>query len=336
MLCRALDGSGISASCIVNVVDTDVEIITVRAEGPTTLRVSETVQLTATVMPETSTNKEITWSSANEGVATVDQDGLVTAVSEGTATITATSSNGLSDRITITVIDTQVSSIVLNEEIVILMPRESYNLIPTIYPATATNKQLAWTSGNKDVATVSQDGTVTAVAVGETVVTASATDGSGVSASCRVSVIPIPVQSVTITALGDTELEINQTLQLTALVLPDNATDKSVEWSSSNEAVANINENGLVTAWSAGETVITAMNPSGVYDRLSITVLNRFFGGIDDILPDWEYDDTTALPEGEILAIYSVEGQYLGKDPSVISKGIYIVRTTTGTVKLIR
>lgn len=275
IICTANDGSGVAATCIVNVVDTDVEIVTISADGPTTLKVSETVQLRASIQPETTTDKSITWSSGNESVATVDTDGLVTAVSEGHAVITATTSNGLKDQITITVVDTQVSSITLNETTIILMANETYSLIPNIQPQTATNKQLLWATGDAGVAYVAQDGIVTAVAVGETTVTASATDGSGVFASCKVTVIPTPAESITITVVGNTTLEINQTVQLTAEVLPANATDKSVVWTSSNTTVAEVTENGLVTALTAGEAVITATNSAGQYDRVTIIVLSN-------------------------------------------------------------
>lgn len=275
IICTANDGSGVAATCIINVVDTDVEIVTITAEGPTTLKVSETVQLKATVQPETTTDKSITWSSGNDKVASVDGDGLVTAVSEGFAVITATTSNGLKDQITITVVDTQVSSITLNESTIILMANETYSLIPNIQPQTATNKQLLWSTGDASVATVAQDGVVSALAVGETTVTASATDGSGVFASCKVTVIPTPAESITITVVGSTTLEINQTVQLTAEVLPANATDKSVLWTSSNKTVAEVTENGLVTALTAGEAVITATNSAGQYDRVTIIVLSN-------------------------------------------------------------
>ena len=270
--CTANDGSGVSASCIVNVVDTEVEIITIKAEGPTSLRVSEQVQLTATIMPETSTDKSVSWSSADENIASVDADGLVIALSEGSTVITARTANGLQDQITITVIETQVSSIRLNESLIILQANESFPLIPEIQPSTATNKEIVWSTGDASVAQVSQDGVVTAVAVGETTVTATAADGSGVSASCKVSVIPTPATSISITVLGGTSLEINQTVQLTAEVLPENATDKSVVWTSSNKAVASVTESGLVTALSPGESVITATNSAGQYDRVTITV----------------------------------------------------------------
>ena len=273
--CTANDGSGISASCIVNVVDTDVEIVTITAEGPTTLKVSETVQLTATVMPETSTDKSITWSSGNETVASVDANGLVIAVSEGVAVITATTSNGLSDSVTITVVETQVTSITLNESSITLQASETYSLFPTIHPQTATNKEIIWTSGNAEIATVSQDGIVTAITVGETTVTATAADGSGATATCAVTVIPTPATSISITVHGPTVLEINQTVQMTAEVLPVNATDKTVVWTSSSEAVASVTESGLVSALTAGETVITATNSAGQYDRVTITVLSN-------------------------------------------------------------
>lgn len=335
--CTAEDGSGVTASCRVYVVNTEVESISVITEGNTRIKVTETLQLAAKVLPETSTDKTVTWSSDNSRVAIVDANGLVTAVSEGSAEIRATTSNGLWGSITITVIDTQVSSITLSESTVILRANEVFNLIVTILPATATNKNIIWTVDDATVAEVGQDGLITAKSVGETVVTASTTDGSGLTANCRVTVIPTPATSITLTVHGEIDLEINETVQLTAEVLPETATDKTVVWTSSNPSVATVTETGLVTAVSGGETVITAMNSAGQYDRVTVTVYSTEMpdSGLDYIY-DEDFDIVDGDIEGEILGIYTVEGQYLGTLYHNLAPGIYVVRTTKGSYKVIK
>lgn len=333
--CTAEDGSGVTASCRVYVVNTEVESISVITEGNTRIKVTETLQLAAKVLPETSTDKTVTWSSDNSGVAMVDANGLVTAVSEGSAEIRATTSNGLWGSITITVIDTQVSSITLSESTVILRANEVFNLIVTILPATATNKNIIWTVEDATVAEVGQDGLITAKSVGETVVTASTVDGSGLTANCRVTVIPTPATSITLTVHGEIDLEINETVQLTAEVLPETATDKTVVWTSSNPSVATVTETGLVTAVSGGETVITATNSAGQYDRVTITVYSPEMpdSGLDYIY-DEDFDIVDGDIGGEILGIYTVEGQYLGTLYHKLDPGIYVVRTTKGSYKV--
>lgn len=333
--CSSTDGTGITASCVVNIVDTDVETITINAEGPTTLKVTETVQLNVTILPETSTDKSVNWTSSDTEIASVDENGLVTANSEGTAVITATTANGLNDRITITVTQTLVTSVTLSEKNVTLLVDETYPLIPTILPGTATNKTLEWTSADTSVATITQDGIITAVAIGETIITATATDGSGVSAECLVSVIPTPTESVTIKYNGETTLYLNDEIQLTAEVLPANATDKSLQWSSSNETVATVNENGLVTAHSAGIAVISVAC-AGMFDRIEISVLpiERPDNGVEEIFDDWD-SSQEGTPE-EIIGIYTLDGKNLGKQLESLEPGVYIIRTTRRSLKVIK
>ena len=104
-----------------------------------------------------------------------------------------------------------------------------------VNPVDATDKSLKWSSSNTAVATVDGNGNIIAVAMGETDITVTANDGSGVSATCKVTVVPTPVESVSVTANGSTTLKPGQTLQLNATVLPENATDKTVVWTSSDE-----------------------------------------------------------------------------------------------------
>jgi uncharacterized protein YjdB len=133
----------------------------------------------------------------------------------------------------------------------------------TIIPSNATNQTVVWTSSNNAIATVDATGKVNAIAAGSATVTITTEDG-GKTAICAVTVsaISIPVTSVSLnkTSLSLTEGG-NETL--TATVLPSNATNKNVTWSSSNSAIATVDNNGKVTALAAGTAIITATTQDG-------------------------------------------------------------------------
>ena len=152
----------------------------------------ETLQLTATVLPEDATDKSVTWTSSDVAVATVDQNGLVTAVGAGTATITATTVDGsnLTASCAVTVEPNVVlaASIELNQTSASVTEGETLQLTATVMPEDATEKTVTWESSSEDVATVDQNGLVTAVAAGTATITATTIDGSELSASCEVTV----------------------------------------------------------------------------------------------------------------------------------------------------
>lgn len=150
--------------------------------------------LTATVEPNNATNRNVTWSSDNPSVATVN-NGVVSAVSEGTATITVTaqgdSTKSASCTVTVTAAAVPVTGVTLSQTQASLYSNRTPNtltLTATVAPDNATNQAVTWTSSDSAVATVDQNGVVTAVAPGTAVITATAADGSRASASCTVTV----------------------------------------------------------------------------------------------------------------------------------------------------
>lgn len=267
-----LDGSSLFASIKVNVIPTPAESVAIKYDGPTSLHVGQTVQLSAIVLPEDATDKSVTWQVQSAEVLSVSPEGLLKAVGLGEAWVSATTSNGKSDHMTFNVIPTPVSSIVINPNAVSLKATEMVTLTATVMPEDATNKNITWASSNNAVASVDVYGNVTANSVGEAIVTATSTDGSNVVAECCVAVVPTPVEGITIDANGSTTLKALQTVQLTAIITPETTTDKSVSWSSSNSEIASVDENGLVTAKQVGTATISAK--SGAKEAtLSITVI---------------------------------------------------------------
>ena len=263
IIATTADGSNLSASCEIIVKPTLATSITL---DYTEYEIAEKAefQLTATILPESTTNKGVVWGSSDMWVASVDENGLVRAYSVGETVITATTIDGsnLSASCKVTVVSSLAQSITLDKTEVSLEVTETAALVATVLPETTSNKSVEWKSSNEAVATVNNKGEVTAIAVGEATITVTTVDGSNLSASCTVTVVPTLAESI---ALDKTEisLEATETATLVATVLPELATDKSVKWSSSDKAVAVVDENGVVTAVSVGEAIITATTTDG-------------------------------------------------------------------------
>ena len=170
-----------------------------------------------------------------------------------------------------------VSSITLDKSEASLTIGETLQLTATLLPEEATDKSVTWSSSDEKVATVTAEGLVTAVGIGKAVITATTNDGTSLSATCEITVLPVYVTSVT---LNYTEYAIEmtktKTLQLTSTVLPDNATDKSLTWETSDDTVATVSGTGLVTIWKAGYALITATanDGSGCEAECIITATN--------------------------------------------------------------
>ncbi len=251
---------------------TDV-ILNTNAE---TLTEGDTTTLTVTVYPDDTTySKNVSWSSNNEAVATVSEDGTVTAKSAGTAIITATSENGKTASCTITVNKKiiEITEVRLNKSTETLVEGDTTTLTATVLPENTTySKNVSWRSNNEAVATVSKDGIVTAKSAGTAVITA--TSENGKSASCTITVNEklIPITEVRLNKSTETLTE-GDTTTLTATILPENTTNlKRISWRSSNEEVADVSLDGTVTAKSAGTAVITAITGNGKTASCTITV----------------------------------------------------------------
>lgn len=267
---KTTDG-GITASCTVTVT-TPASGVTVTPES-VVMNKGETKQLSAVVAPSSATNKSVTWTSDNPDVASVNSSGLVTAVSDGTAVITAkTSSGGYTDTCKVTV-KTPVSGISISSSSIELNKGETQQLTATVTPPDATNKKVVWSSTDDAIAEVSQDGTVTAAGGGTTVVTATTEDGS-YSAKCSV-VVNVPVTGI---QFNDTSSSVgvgNET-KLGYTITPPDATNKTVTWQSSDAAVAWIDEaTGIVTPISPGGAEITATTEDGRFTATTLLVVTN-------------------------------------------------------------
>lgn len=226
-------------------------------------------QIEATIKPNPTSSKIVSWTSSNNEVATVDQNGVVTGVSVGQAVITATTDNGYSDTCTVTV-NAPVTSMHFERPSVTVYKNDTDKLNLITDPADTTDT-ISYSSSSSRVS-VSSDGTITAGSSTGTA-TITATSSSGVKAYCTVTVIdqPVPVESVSLSESSKL-LQVEEVFKLTASVLPETATNQTVTWRSTDDSVASVNGDGTVTAVGAGKAVITAEAENGVLDYCEVTV----------------------------------------------------------------
>jgi uncharacterized protein YjdB len=291
----ANDGSGVYGSMVVTISNQTIPVtsITVTGAGGATVITTDngTLQLSAAILPADAKNKAVTWSiSSGTDKALINSTGLVTAIDNGTATARATANDG--SGVYGTLLITITNQVILLTGITltgagglsaITTDNGTLQLSATVLPANATNKAVTWSiSSGTDKASINSTGLVTALDNGTALVRATANDGSGVYGTLTITVSnqTIPVAGITVTGAGGlTAITTdNGTLQLSATLLPANATNKAVTWSiSSGTDKASISSTGLVTALDNGTAVAkaTANDGSGVYGTLTITVSNQ-------------------------------------------------------------
>ena len=231
----------------------------------------EKEKLTATITPEDAADLTVTWTSSKTDVATVADDGTVTAVATGEATITVTTTDGsFTDTCKVTVTN-PATGITLNKTETTITKGQTETLTATVAPDDADDKTVTWTSSDEAVVTVDENGTVTAVKGGTATITASTVNDK--KAACTVTVYA-PVTGLEITDPESSRLATGKTLQLATAISPEDATDKSVTWKSSDDAKATVSADGLVTAVAPGEVTITATSADneGASDSVTLTI----------------------------------------------------------------
>lgn len=260
------------------------------AGGSTVISVNKgKLQLSAQVMPSNATNKSVTWSIINgTGQATVSGTGLVTAVSGGTVTARATAADGsgVYGSLALTILNQIISVTSINVSVaqgnpaIIDSDNGTLQLVAIVSPSNSTYKSVIWSiAGGSGQAIISQSGLVTAITDGKITAVASSTDGSAVSGIIEISLMNqmIPVSGIMIVAEEGTTVisAAKGTLQLSTEILPEHATDKSVDWSVENvTGKAVVDESGLVTGLEDGvvTVVASAKDGSGVSSSLELKI----------------------------------------------------------------
>ena len=265
------------------------------SNAPQSLSVGSSVQLDAAVSPEDYIC-HISWESSDPSVLRVLSNGKVVAVGQGEAVITA-SVGECTSSVTITVTGEQpgesgLTGVSLDRYTLTLYAGEEAEQLTATLKPEGTEATIRWTSSNQTAATVSQDGKVTPLAAGVTVVTAAAGD---YRASCIVTVQP---ERVRVTGIRFDEpthtLMMGSTVTLQPIIAPDDATVKNLTWVSSDEQTATVSRTGIVTALSVGETTITATTVDGGYSA-EIKIIVTAAAQLGDVNGDGYIDAADAL-----------------------------------------
>lgn len=257
----------------------------VHAEGVTldrnavTLGKGLTQELVATVLPRHATNQQVSWTSSDESIAKVTPSGglkaVVQGVSEGMAAITVTTSDrGHTAMSIVTVEQVPLEGVSLEPADLSMTVGTAQVLKPVFTPANASNQKVGWSSDSPAVAAVNESGVITALQPGTATITVAAEEG-GYTDSVIVTVKGIPVEGISLNhskfmlAAGETHL-------LSAAILPRNASNPAIIWSSSDPSVATVDSGGRVTGVGAGVAVITATTGDGGFAAGSEVTVNTF------------------------------------------------------------
>lgn len=277
--------------------------------------IGETALLRATVLPEDADNKNVRWESSNEKVTTVE-NGIVTCKGYGTAEISATTEDGgftAVCKVTAERKEILPTSITLDKADVTMNVGETTKLKADVWPTDADNKSVIWNSDNEDIAKVSSDGVVTAVKAGKTKVYAT-TQANNLKAECEITVLQ-PVTGIEMDKASISFTYIGETVQLTAKLLPKDASNQNVTWESSDTKVAIVSK-GKVVCTGFGTAVIYAVSADGGFMATCIINATTGIEGITDDAPQ------------KVIKRYDITGREINQPVN----GINIVKTEDGRV----
>lgn len=294
----ATDDSGKSANIKIKVnketndsvvlVDT---IIFPNSNGDITLISGSKFEIDAKAWPENATNKTLKWESNNEGIATID-NGVVTGKDVGDCTITASSTDGggvvKSIKVHVKKDDVKVTSISLDKSNVMVKVEGKTQVHATVLPSNATNQKLHWTSNKESIATV-ENGTIIGKSAGDCIITVSSTDG-GKASPKKINVhVQQPDKEIKVTSISldksNVTIYVGNRTQVYATVLPANATNKKLNWGTSNKSVASVN-NGRIVGVGEGRCTITATSTDGskIPSTVNVIVKEKDDGDDDNVI----------------------------------------------------
>jgi uncharacterized protein YjdB len=314
-LITAETSNGLTATCEVTVYD---HTTGVTMDETAEINIGEQLQLTANTLPLETSDGLVTWSSSNKDIATVTDGGLITGVNQGTCIVTATSVDGGFIATCQVKVLQPITAIQLDRHDATINVGNSIQIGAEILPANADNKEVVWTSSDKDVATVSKEGIIIGKNAGTATITVTAAENEDIKDECEVTVLQ-PVTGITLDRNELTFANIGETTQLTATVLPADASNKEVRWSSSKENVCTVSSNGTIIALDNGVSVVMATTVDGGFVAVcTVTV-----------------DTTTGISVTEFAAKDNIEAYYTINGLRLASpqKGVNIVKMKDGTTK---
>ena len=285
-----------------------------------TIEKGKTMTIKATVSKKTLSYVNVKWKSSNTKVATVTSSGKVKGIKAGTATITCTSSTGLSAKCKVT-----VGYVKLDKSEAVIKKGKTKTLTATVYPSSLEDKSVTWKSSNTKVATVTSKGKVKGVKAGTATITCTS-NATGLSTTCKVTVGYVKLDQTEVT------VKKGKTVTLTPTVYPSSLEDKSVTWKSSNTKIATVTSKGKVKGIKAGTAIITCTSvATGLSTTCTVTVTAT--SGSRSV--DGDDDDTTGIEtieEAPALAepydVYDLSGRKVRHQVNSLDglpDGVYIV-----------
>ena len=275
--------------------------------NPLSLSVGGICPLHAKVQPENATNKKLTFASSAPAIASINDEGTITAHELGNAEITIQAANEVSKKlkVIITAAPVAVTDIVFD-------PALPGNPLPLcvggtclihakVQPENATDKNLIYTSDNEGVASVDAGGLITAKAVGSAKITIKAADGVSKEVPVTVTTTHIPVTEITL-PFGETTISLvnGDTRQINAHAMPENATNKQLTYSSDKAAIASVAADGMITANGVGSAHITIQAADGITKILTVTVTTAYIPVTSIEFEDGEPANPVELVIGQV------------------------------------
>lgn len=339
-------------TCTVTVIEKDVPAKGVTLEpSEATMHVGETLQIRAIFDPITATYQNLSWSSTDETIAKVDENGLVTGLAEGAVSIaaiyrdpiTGTVKDPIYCKITVEAPIVTAQSFKLTPEHRELYVGDNYTVVPVFTPENTTNQKVVFYSSDEEVAKIDEDGVVTGIAEGSAVLIGRAEDGNTVE-TCTVTVVkpPVPVEDFTVEPL-EQEVQVGSTFYITPVFTPADASNQKVKYQTSDEAIATVDENGLVTGIAIGQTTIVCQSVEGsIIATCKVTVIKPYVNVISFTITPIEQEVQTGSTF-QITPVFTPEDAtnqkvtYQSSDPSVATvdeKGV-VTGVTKGNTAVI-
>jgi len=266
----ATTASGLTARIKVTVVEPEKAVQNVRVSASEAqVAPGGAIRLLAKAYPVSASDRRIHWFSSDPAIVTVDSTGIVTGVSKGQATVYAVANSGVSAQCNVTVRDVQIASLRFKKSSASIYVGQEGKLTPAPSPSNAPLNSLTWHSSDPAVAAVDANGRITALKKGSARITVTASTGA--SASIDLEVKDRDVTAIKISKRS-TSVYVGVSGRIKALVGPVSATNKTVLWSSSAPHIVSVDENGNITALSAGTAVITAASESNPEVKTTCTI----------------------------------------------------------------
>ncbi len=358
---KVSDGDTV-AVCKVKVIDNYVPVQSVRlSKTGESLLLNSVIKLEPIIYPANASNKKPIYISSNSQVASVDENGYVTAKKLGTANISVS----LEDNVVvykINVVDKISLQGISVQSSVQLKTNGTVQLNVSYNPSDATDKDVTFSTSNANIATVSNTGLVRAKNPGTATITVTSKDGGHIATS-KITVIanstpnnPVTTKPVTTTSPQTTQssnvsnirlksiylntttlaLNVNEEEVLSVIYNPNNATDKSVVWKSSDPNVATVSDNGRLKAVSVGTTVISAISNDGHYEAKCTLTVNENNTVDDRKLKNIRFsEDKINLKKGneKTLEVIYTPSNAINKELTWTSSDESVVTVTNGKIK---